>query len=53
MSKTSDTTVDRKRVDGRILLKDNDLIEIGQRQFIFHSLFPDAPGSAKVSQHWH
>jgi hypothetical protein len=53
MSKTSDTTVDRKRVDGRILLKDNDLIEIGQRQFIFHSLFPDAPGSAKVSQHLH
>ena len=49
MSKTSDTTVDRKRVDGKILLKDNDLIEIGQRQFIFHSLFPDAPGSAKVS----
>lgn len=49
MSKTSDTNVDRKRVDGKILLKDNDLIEIGQRQFIFHSLHPDAaPGSAKV-----
>ena len=52
LSNTSDTNVDRKRVDGKILLKDNDLIEIGQRQFIFHSLHPDAaPGSAKVPLH--
>ncbi len=49
LSNTSDTNVDHKRVTGKILLKDNDLIEIGQRQFIFHSLHPDpAPGSAKV-----
>ena len=45
LSHTSDTTVDNKRVDDKILLKDNDLIEIGQRKFIFHSL---SPGSAKV-----
>lgn len=41
--------MDNKRVDDKILLKDNDLIEIGQRKFIFHSLSPEsAPGSAKV-----
>ena len=34
------TTVNNTRVDDKILLKDNDLIEIGQRKFIFHSLTP-------------
>jgi len=53
LSTTSDTNVSKKRVDGKILLQDDDLIEIGQRQFIFHSLFPNekAPGSAMVSFH--
>jgi hypothetical protein len=40
--------VDNKPVVDKILLKDNDLIEIGQRKFIFHSL---EPGSAKVVAH--
>jgi len=55
LSTTSDTNVSKKRVDGKILLQDDDLIEIGQRQFIFHSLFPieKAPGSAMVSFHTH
>ena len=49
LSHTSDTMVDGERVEDKILLKDNDLIEIGQRKFIFHSLNPEAgPGSAKV-----
>ena len=47
LSKSSDTNVAKKPVAGKILLQDNDLIEIGQRQFIFHRNF-DAPGSAKV-----
>lgn len=51
LSSTSDTLVAKKRVAERISLKDGDLIEIGQRQFIFHSLFEKkgAPGSAEVS----
>ena len=48
LSHTSDTNVDHKPVVDKILLKDNDLIEIGQRKFIFHSL---EPGSAKVAAH--
>lgn len=40
LSHKSDTTVDNKRVDDQIQLKDNNLIEIGQRKFIFHSLTP-------------
>ena len=47
LSTSSDTNVAKKPVTGKILLQDNDLIEIGQRQFIFHRNF-DAPGSAKV-----
>ena len=47
LSTSSDTNVAKKPVAGKILLQDNDLIEIGQRQFIFHRNF-DAPGSAKV-----
>ena len=47
LSKSSDTNVAKKPVAGKILLQDNDLIEIGQRQLIFHRNF-DAPGSAKV-----
>ena len=47
LSKLSDTSVSQKRVSGKLLLQDNDLIEIGQRRFIFHSL-EKAPGSAKV-----
>ena len=46
LSKSSDTNVAKKPVAGKILLQDNDLIEIGQRQFIFHRHF-DAPGLAK------
>jgi hypothetical protein len=54
LSHTSDTMVDEERVEGKILLKDNDLIEIGQRKFIFHSLNPEAgSGSAKVQADEH
>ena len=51
LSSTSDTNVANKRVDGKILLQDDDLIEIGQRKFIFHALAGSdkIPGSAKVS----
>lgn len=51
LSQSSDTSVDNKRVNGKILLQDNDLIEIGQRAFIFHALESSdkVPGSAKVS----
>jgi pSer/pThr/pTyr-binding forkhead associated (FHA) protein len=48
LSKSSDTNVCNKPVDGKILLKDNDLLEIGQRKFIFHAnnIPEKLPGSA-------
>jgi pSer/pThr/pTyr-binding forkhead associated (FHA) protein len=48
LSKTSDTNVCNKPVDGKILLKHNDLLEIGQRKFIFHAnnIPEKLPGSA-------
>ena len=48
LSKCSETNVCNKPVDGKILLKDNDLLEIGQRKFIFHAnnIPEKLPGSA-------
>ena len=52
LSKSLDTVVAQKRVSGKILLQDNDRIEIGERQFIFHKDYNAPESAVKVCRHF-